>query len=177
MAMSGHTALSTPAARLRGQWQELPPRQRLLAAAAAGLLLAALTWWIALRPALATLRQAPAQRHALEMQLQRMRQLEAQALTMRSALQALPPLGREEAQRALEATVRQHFGEAGRLAVSAEGATLTLTGVSGQALAQWLPQARIEARTLPAEARLNRQANGLWQGQMTLTLPPAPAAR
>ncbi len=149
----------------------------MLAAVASGLLLAALIWWIALRPALTTLREAPAQRQALDTQLQRMRQLEAQALAMRSAQQALPPLGREEAQRALEATVRQHFGEAGRLVVSAEGATLTLTGVSGQALAQWLSQSRIEARMLPTEARLNRQANGLWQGQMTLTLPAAVVAR
>lgn len=149
----------------------------MLAAVASGLLLAALSWWIALRPALTTLREAPAQRQALDTQLQRMRQLEAQALAMRSAQQALPPLGREEAQRALEALARQHFGEAGRLVVSAEGASLMLTGVSGQALAQWLSQARIEARTLPTEARLNRQANGLWQGQMALTLPAAVAAR
>ena len=110
-------------------------------------------------------------------QLVAMQQQRAQALAMREAVQALPPLGREEAQRALEATVRQHLGEAARLTVSAEGATLTLSGVSGQALSQWLRQARIEARTLPTEARLDRQANGLWQGQMTLAIPTPLTAR
>ncbi len=162
---------------VRTQWQGLPPRQRLLLAGAMGILLATLLGWRVLAPALATLRTAPAQHQALDTQLAVMRQLQAQALAMREATQALPPLGREEAQRALEATVRQHLGEAARLSLSPERATLTLSGVSGQALAQWLTQARIEARTLPTEARLDRQANGLWQGQMTLAIPASSAAR
>ena len=83
----------------------------------------------------------------------------------------------EQNRGALETTLRQHLGETARLTLSAEGATLTLSGVSGQALAQWLTQARIEARTLPTEARLNRQANGLWEGQMTLLLPAPASAR
>jgi general secretion pathway protein M len=159
---------------LRAQWQGLPPRQRLLLAGAMGVLLAVFLWWVALAPALATLRTAPAQHQILDAQLSAMRQLQAQALAMREAMQALPPLSREEAQRALEATIRQNLGETARLTLSAEGATLTLSGVSGQALAQWLTQARVEARTLPTEAHLNRQANGLWEGRMTLLLP-APA--
>lgn len=162
---------------LRAQWQGLPPRQRWLLEGAMGVLLAVLLWWVALAPALATLRTAPAQHQALETQLGVMRQMQAQALAMREAMQALPPLSREEAQRALEATLRQHLGETARLTFSAESATLTLSGVSGQALAQWLTQARIEARTLPTEAHLNRQANGLWEGRMTLLLPASASAR
>lgn len=166
-----------PAAWLKTRWQALPPRQRLLAAAAVGVLGAALVWWIALQPALATLRSAPAQRQALDLQLQRMRQLEAQAAAMRGATQPLPPLARDEAQRALEAAARQHFGDSARLAFGPQGTSLTLDGVSGLALAQWLAQVRIEARTLPTEARLDRQAGGTWRGQMTLSLPAAPGAR
>ena len=162
---------------LRTQWQGLPPRQRLLFVGAMGVLVAVLLWWLALGPALATLRTAPAQHQVLDAQLAVMRQLQAQALAMREAMQALPPLSREEAQGVLEATVRQNLGETARLTLSAEGATLTLSGVSGQALAQWLTQARIEARTLPTEAHLNRQANGLWEGRMTLLLPATVGAR
>ena len=160
---------------LRAQWQGLPSRQRGMLVGAIAVLLATLLWWVALAPALATLRHAPAQHESLDAQRAVMRQLQAQALAMREAMQALPPLRREEAQGALEATVRQHLGEAAQLTLSAEGATLTLSGVSGQALALWLAQVRIEARTLPIEARLERQANGLWAGQMTLVLP-APAS-
>ena len=162
---------------VRAQWQGLPPRQRWMLAGSLGILLATLLVWRVLAPALTTLRTAPVQHQVLDAQLLAMRQQRAQALAMREAMQALPPLGREEAQRALEATVRQHLGEAARLTVSAEGATLTLSGVSGQALSQWLTQARIEARTLPTEARLDRQANGLWQGQMTLAIPTPLTAR
>ena len=162
---------------VRAQWQGLPPRQRWMLAGSLGILLATLLVWRVLAPALTTLRTAPAQHQMLDAQLLAMREQRAQALAMREAMQALPPLGREEAQRALEATVRQHLGETARLTVSAEGATLTLSGVSGQALSQWLTQARIEARTLPTEARLDRQANGLWQGQMTLAIPTPLTAR
>ena len=162
---------------VRAQWQGLPPRQRWMWAGSLAILLATLLVWRVLAPALTTLRTASAQHQVLDAQLLAMRQQRAQALAMREAVQALPPLGREEAQRALEATVRQHLGETARLTVSAEGATLTLSGVSGQALAQWLTQARIEARTLPTEAHLNRQANGLWEGRMTLLLPATAGAR
>ncbi len=162
---------------LKARWKALPRRERMLAAVVASLMSAAALWWLALGPALATLRTAPAQRQALDQQMQRMRQLEAQAQAIRATQQSLPPLGRDEAQRALEATVKQHFGEAARLSLSGEGATLTLAGVSGDALARWLAQARLEARTLPVEARLNRQGSGLWEGRLALALPPASPAR
>ncbi|MEY4653513.1 MAG: putative ral secretion pathway protein component of type secretion system [Pseudomonadota bacterium] len=162
--------------RLRAWWQGLPSRERLGVTATLVVLLVAVLWWVALRPAWTTLRTAPAQRQALDLQLQRMQQLQAQVTAMRAATQPLPPLGREEAQRALETEIRQHFGEAARLVAGPQGVTLTLNGVSGQALAQWLAQARIEARTLPTEAHLERQASGTWKGQMTLALPGSPAS-
>lgn len=159
------------AARLRRQWQALPSRQRLLAATAAGLLAVAVVWWLALGPALALWRSAPHQHQILDAQLQRMQRLQAQARAMQATAQSLPPLHRDEARRALEAVVRQHLGDAARLTASGEGVTIVLTGVAGDSLAQWLAQARIDARTLPTEARLNRNANGLWEGQLTLALP------
>ena len=75
---------------LRAQWQGLPPRQRLLWVGVMGVLAAILLWWLALAPALATLRTAPAQHQVLDAQLGVMRQLQAQALAMREAMQALP---------------------------------------------------------------------------------------
>lgn len=165
---------------LQARWQALPARERVLASVTLGALLAATLWWILLGPALVTWRTAPAQRQALDLQLQRMQQLQAQASAIRQVTGAttppLPPVTRDAAQRALDAAVRQHFGDAARLAADPQGATLTLTGVSGQALAQWLAQARIEARTLPTQARLERQAGGTWSGQMTLAWPVAVGA-
>jgi general secretion pathway protein M len=53
-----------------------------------------------------------------------------------------------------------------------ERVTVTLLGTAADALAEWLTQARVNARALPSEARLVRNASGLWEGTVVLTLPP-----
>lgn len=163
--------LSPQAAHWRAQaamqWQALPPRQRVLAAIAGGLLAGALVWWLALSPALATLRTAPAQHQALDAQLQRMRALQAQA----RSLKALPRITRDEALRLLDASVRQQLGAGARLAPTGDTATLTVAGTSGDALANWLAQARVDARIQPAQVRLTRNPAGLWEGTLVLPLP------
>jgi len=155
-------------ARARQRWLALPPRERSAIALAAAVVGLAALWWIALSPALATLRGAPAQHRSLDAQLSRMRSLAAQA----QALQAQPRISITDAPRLLETSVQERLGGTARLVVAGERATLTLTGASGDALAQWLTQARVNARALPGEARLNRNANGLWDGTLVLTLPP-----
>ena len=70
---------------------------------AALLVAAALLWWLALAPALATLRQAEVQRPLLDAQWQRMQALQAEA----AALKASPRMGQDEALRALETLVKQ----------------------------------------------------------------------
>jgi general secretion pathway protein M len=50
--------------------------------------------------------------------------------------------------------------------------TVTLAGTQADALAQWLTQARLNARALPREAQLSRNPAGLWEGTLQLTLPP-----
>ncbi len=154
--------------RLRERWQAQPRRQQAMVAIALGLLAGALVWWVALAPALSTLRDAPQRHHALDQQLQRMRSLQGQA----QALQSLPRVGRDDARRALEASVAEQMGLAARLQFTGDGATLTLSGVRGEALALWLAQARIDARARPSEARLSRNAAGLWEGTLALQLPP-----
>ncbi len=155
-------------ARLRERWQAQPRRQQAMVAVALGLLAGALVWWVALAPALSTLRAAPQRHDALDQQLQRMRSLQGQA----QALQSLPRVGRDDVRRALEASVTEQMGPVARLQFAGDGATLTLSGVRGDALAQWLAQARIDARARPSEARLSRNAAGLWEGTLALHLPP-----
>ena len=60
---------------LRARWAALAPREQALVAAAVALVALALLWWVALAPALATLRSADAQHRALDNQLQHMRRL------------------------------------------------------------------------------------------------------
>lgn len=157
-------------AQWRARWHVLAPREKVLVAAAAVLVGLALTWWIALAPALRTLQAAPQQHRQLDAQLQHMRQLQAEART----LQGQPRHGGEAAMRQLEQGIRQQLGLAARYSIAGDRVTITLAGVSGPALAGWLAQARVDAAARPGEARLARNAAGTWDGTLVVTVPAAP---
>jgi general secretion pathway protein M len=155
------------AAQLRLRWEGLAPRERLLVAAAAGLVGLALLWWVTIAPAWSTLRSAEAQHRALDAQLQQMQRLQAQA----QAMQSQPKQTYDQAVQLLEAAIRQQLGASARYSISGERVTVTLASVPSPVLAQWLTQARVNARALPGEAKLARNAAGNWDGTLVLTLP------
>jgi general secretion pathway protein M len=153
-------------------WRARAPREQLGIALALAAVVATLLWWLALAPALQTLRNSAAQAAKLEAQLQTLRGLQAQA----QALQAQPKMARDEALRALEASVKQRLGASAQLSVQGDRVSLLLKGTSADALAQWLAQARVNARALPVEARLQRSASApvspaTWDGSVVLALP------
>ena len=152
---------------LVSRWAQLAPREKLLVGTAAAVVGVALLWWVGLAPALQTLRTAPGQHRSLDAQLQRMQTLQAQA----QALQAQPKQGHDEALRALELTIRQRFGTTARYSIGGDRVTITLSAAAPDTLAQWLTQARVNARALPAEARLTRNAAGQWDGTLVMSLP------
>ena len=156
------------AQQLRARWQQLAAREKTGVAGAMLLIAVALGWWLAIAPALATLRTADEQHRTLDAQLQRMLGLQAQA----QALQSQPRQSYDEALRLLEASIKQGLGTSARMVIAGERVTVTLTGTPPDALAQWLTQARVNARALPSDARLNRNAAGLWDGTLVLSLPP-----
>lgn len=153
-------------APLQARWRVLKRREQQLVLAALALLLAAGLWWLALAPALATLRGAQSQHRLLDAQLQQMQRLQGQAAT----LQAQPRLAVAEARRLLQASVQQQFGAAAQLVLTGERVTVTLKGAGADALAQWLAQVRLNVRLLPDEARLQRNAAGGWDGTVVLLL-------
>lgn len=150
---------------LQARWDSISRREQQWLLAALALVLGAALWWVALAPALATLRSAEQQHQLLDAQLQQMQRLQAQAKT----LQAQAPLSFNEARRLLEASVKL-LGAAAQLSVVGERVTLSLKGAAPDALAQWLAQARLNARAVPSEARLLRNAAGTWDGMLVLTL-------
>ncbi len=152
-------------APLQSHWKTMSVRGQRLLMAALALVLGAALWGLALAPALATLRSAQTQHHVLDAQLQTMRSLEAQA----RLLQAQPPLNPGESRRLLEATVKA-LGANAQLNVLGERATIPLKGASAEDLAHCLAQARLNARSLPVEAHLVRNAAGTWDGTLVLTL-------
>lgn len=152
-------------APLRARWQQTSRRDQLALLGGATLLVLAMLWLLAIAPALAVLRGAELQRRALEVQLQQMQSLQAQA----KALQAQPRLAPDEARRLLEASVKP-LAPSLQLALVGDRATVTLKGVTADALTQWLAQVRLNVRVLPAEARLRRNAAGTWDGTLVLNL-------
>lgn len=147
-------------------WRQLKMSEKRLILVAFWLILTALIWWLAIAPALNTIKEAPAQHRALDSQLQSMRALSAEAKN----LQSQPKLGLDEAQKALQSAVTQRFGTSAQLNLTGERASLTLKNANPQELALWLTQARVNARALPAEVKLNRIGEG-WDGTLVLNLP------
>jgi general secretion pathway protein M len=170
---------------LQTKWAALGAREQRLIVMATTLVAIALLWWLALAPALQTVRTAPAQHTQVDAQLQSMRSLAAEATTLR----AQRALSYEESLRNLESSVKQTLGAGATLSVSDTRASLTLKGVSANALAQWLSQSRTNARVVPSEARLTRSLAGAapvasvpagtattantiaWDGTLVLALP------
>lgn len=172
MATSSDTSSSARGLAAASAWLAgLSPRERrgvLIAATVLGL---GLLWWLAVAPAWQTLRGAPARHAALNAQLARMQQLAQQAEALQAQSSAAAPR-RDEALRALEAATAALGGQA-QVNVIGDRATLTLRQVDPAALAQWLQQVRNNARLLPVESQLTRDAaSGGWTGTLVVAGPP-----
>jgi general secretion pathway protein M len=161
---------------LKQWWGGLAAREQSMLTLAAVVVGLALLWLVAIAPAVQTLRASEAQHAQADAHLQSMQALAAQAKQLRT--QRL--LSSEESQRNLENSVKQTFGTSATLSVTDARASLTLKAAPPDALALWLSQARINARVVPSEARLQRSASSpasptpspvLWDGVMVLALP------
>ena len=177
-------AIQTLHTEVQRYWQSLAARERRLLLTATAVIGLALLWWVGLSPALNTLHHAELRQRELDTQWQQMQGLQAQAHELLKQTR----LPRSEVVQALEASVRQRLGSAGQLSIQGDRATLALKAVPAEALAQWLVQARVNARVLPSEMRLNRspvsaaksgddQAEVSWDGTLSLTLPSPDAPR
>lgn len=181
--------------QLRARWAALDARERRLVSIAAAVVGLALLWWIAFAPALKTLREAPAEHARLDAQLQQMTTLQAQA----KALQSQPRANRDEAMRALEGSVKSGLGPTAQIQQqgSGEGVNVVIRAVPAEALAQWIAQARGNARAVPREVHLTRSsgaaapnapspgtpapskapasesAKASWDGTLVMSLPAA----
>ncbi len=151
--------------QLQNRWRSVSPREQRWVLLAGGLTGLALLWWLALAPALAVLRAAPAQHLALDAQLQHMQRLQAQA----KVLQAQPVLSADEARQALEAAAVP-LASGVQMTTQGDRVTVTLKAVSASDLAQWLATVRQNAHTAPVEAHLVRNPAGSWDGTLVLNL-------
>jgi general secretion pathway protein M len=155
-------AKSVPA--WRQKWRSLAQREQVLVAVAGTLVLLALLWVVAMKPALTTLRNAPAQLDQLDSQLQTMRSLAAETRTLR----ATAPLSAEQSETALRAAT-DRLGPKARMNQQADRAVVTFNEVSALALNDWMAEARSGARARPLEVQLVKGPNG-FNGTVTMQL-------
>lgn len=154
--------------RLGQAMARLNARERLLVQIAALVVGLGLLWWLGVAPALQTLRQAPERHAQLSRQLAEVQRMAATATALREQGNARVP-NRSEALGALERATAT-LGPQGQLSVLGDRATLTLRQADPTALAQWLAQARLNARVSPVESQLTREGAG-WSGSVVLGGP------
>jgi len=158
-------ALGAGLARGRAQWAGMALRERRLIVVALTLVAVAAVWLLAVQPAWRTLRETPAQIDVLDLQLQHMQRLAAESRVLRE----LPPVPPSQAEAALRGAT-ERLGPNARISLQSDRATLTLSGVPGEALAAWLGAVRSAARARPDEAKLSRGPTG-YSGTVVLGLP------
>ncbi|WKB54916.1 type II secretion system protein GspM [Eleftheria terrae] len=154
--------------QLSTRWAAMDTRERRLVIGAGALVALALLWWVGVQPALRTLRETPARLAELDQQLLQMRQLAKES----QELKDLPSVSASTAGSALQASTERLEGKA-RLNLQGDRATLTLNGLRGDLLWQWLSEARQTARARPIEAKLSHGAEG-YTGTLVLSLPGTP---
>jgi general secretion pathway protein M len=125
-------------------------------------------WNLAVQPALQTVREAPAQLDRLDAQYQQMQRIAAETVGLRGATR----VSQSQAGLALKAAA-DRLGERGKLTLQGDRATLTLSGVSPEALRAWLVEARSGARARPIEAQWQRGPQG-YSGTLVVTFGGAP---
>ena len=149
-------------------------RQRLGGLVAVFMALMLWTWNLA--PALKTLREVPLQLTQLDAQTQQLKAMQAQAQT----LQKSPRIKPNEAASLFQKAASEVLGNGARLNIEGTRATLTLSGVSADSLAQFVALARTQSQAMPIEAHLqkfsasgsaNKDSKELWRGTLILSLP------
>ena len=156
---------------LRDRWSGLADREKIWVWLALVVVLGAVLWFLLLAPSIATLRSADAQARTLDAQLARMRALQLDA----AALQKQPVQKYDEALRALTSATNLALGATAKLTVVGDRASVALQDSSADGLAQWLTEARANAKSVPIEARLSRSLQPgapRWNGVVVMSLAP-----
>lgn len=180
-----NAAIFTP---LQSRWQALQARERAMLGAALAVVLAALLWWLAVAPALATLRQFDTRSGELDLQVQHMQALRQQARSLQEG-QAVG-ISPAAAMRSLQNATPQLLGKSAQVNVAGDRATVRFQRVAPEAFGQWIAQMREQARATPVQldiertersASANAQASAdaktgaapLWSGSVVLALAGA----
>jgi general secretion pathway protein M len=163
-SIAASPALSTLSRQAGTWWKARTARERQAVTAVAVVLGLFAAWSLTVQPALNTLREAPAQLDRLDAQYQQMQRIAAETTGLRGASR----VSQAQAGLALKAAT-DRLGDRGRLTLQGDRASLSLSGVSPEALRAWLGEARSGARARPIEAQLQRGPRG-YIGTLVVTI-------
>lgn len=149
--------------RARAYWRVRAPRERAALVAAGAVIGLFILWLLFIQPAWRTLRDTPAQIDQLDAQLQQMQRLAAEGQSLRG----VAAVSQVQAAAALKSAT-DRLGDKGRMSMQGDRASLSLNGVSPEALRGWLLEARSAARARPVEAQLSRGPQG-YTGTLVVT--------
>jgi len=171
--MSGRSLTLPPAlVSLRTEadkwWLARTARERRAVIVVLAVLAVLVVWSLLIQPAWRSARAAPAVLDQLDSELQQMQRVAAESRVLR----AVVPVSQAQAGAALKAA-SDRLGDKAKLNLQGDRATLTLTGISPEALRAWLNEARSGARARPIEATLQRGPSG-FTGSVAVTLGAAP---
>lgn len=173
--MKQDNALNAALAPLRQRWTRLAQREQNLLLIAGSIVLLALVWWIALAPALHSLRTAPARHAAADRELQTMLQMQAQAELLRQ--QSQTNNAEADVRTQLEQSIKTELAATAQTQWLGNRVQITLTNAPAPALTRWLSQVRDNSHAAVAEMKLNRitadmaDATTRWSGNLLLDLP------
>lgn len=154
--------------QLATRWGALAPRERAWVQAAGAVIGAFLLWSCAIQPAWRTTRAAPAQLDRLGAQLQTMQRLAAEATELRNTA----PVAPTQAGAALKSAT-ERLGSRAQMVLQGDRATVTVRGLSGDDLRNWLADVRSGARGRATEIQLAHDAQG-YSGTVVLILGSGP---
>ena len=138
-------------AAFRQAWAQRNPREKQLLGLGAAVVLLAALWGLALAPAWRTWQEAPAKQARLDAQTQSMRQLQAQAQSLKTP----NPISRSESAVWLEKNLGE-LGPKAKVSLQGERATLSVDAAPAEALARWISLARERALAMPVQAHLQQ---------------------
>ena len=157
-------SLSAMRQQVATRWAAMAPRERAWMGAAGAVIGVFLLWSMAIQPAWHTLRTAPAQIDKLGVQLQTMQRLAVEVAELRNSA----PVSASQAGAALQSAT-QRLGSRAQLVLQGDRASVTVKGLSGNDLNNWLAEVRSGARARATEVQLTREAQG-YSGTVVLSL-------
>lgn len=144
----------------------LSRRERIAVACAVLFVCLAVGWMVLIAPALKVLASSNAEHQLLDQKIQRLQSMAQEAKLLRAA----SPMNTADAATALQAATKARLGAQSQITITGDRANLSLRGVSPEALAQWLAEARNGAQSKPIDARLTRSGKD-WDGNLVMQLP------